>query len=309
MSDHALEFRLEATQTPERLDKLLAARLPQHSRARIQAWIAAGHVRVNGERVRVREKVGAGDHIQVWEQASEAELAFVPEAMALDILAQTPDWLVINKPAGLVTHPGAGNWRGTLLNGLLHHFPELAHLARGGIVHRLDKDTSGALVVARSELAQTALVRQLQAHTVYREYRALVHGRVQGEGMVDAPVGRDRHVPVRMSVQRSLAPRPARTRYRVLRQGELPDLGPVSELVCWLETGRTHQIRVHLASLGHPLLGDRLYGGRCTPDCPRQMLHARRLCFRTMAEGEERCFEAPWPEDFEALRQRIAWKD
>lgn len=313
MSDHALEFWLDAAQPSERLDKWLAGRLPQHSRARIQEWIASGHVHVNGQAVRIRHKVGGGDHVQVWEQASPESLAFVPQAMDLDILAAAPDWIVVAKPAGLVTHPGAGNWQGTLLNGLLHRFPELSRLARGGIVHRLDKDTSGALVVARSERAQTALVRQLQTHTVYREYRALVHGVPPRSGTIDQAVGRDRRVPVRMSVRDPVAPKPAVTHYEVLRQGMLENTqtgaaaGAVSELRCRLQTGRTHQIRVHLASLGHPLLGDTLYGGRAGALCTRQMLHARRLCFLTVPEGEERCFEAPWPADFQALQEAIAW--
>lgn len=302
-----LDFELPFSQVPDRLDKVLALLIPDHSRSRLQGWIEAGHVRVNGQVARVRQQVYPRDHIQVWEQVADEAKAFSPEAIRLDVIAESADWIVINKPAGLVTHPGAGNWQGTLLNGLLHQYPELAHVPRAGIVHRLDKDTSGILVVARHDKAQTHLVRQLQARTMHREYDALVHRHVQAGGTVELPIGRDRRVPVRMSVKQAVAPKEAKTHYDVRRRGSLPDGSGVTELICRLETGRTHQIRVHLAGIGHPLLGDTLYGGKLLEGCTRQMLHARMLGFIDYQSGRQLNFQAPWPDDFLDLRDSIIW--
>src|SRR5690606_22473893 len=232
----------------DRLDKILAALLGGHSRSRLQGWIEAGWVRVNGAPAKVRQVVGPGDVLAVWEQPAPESLAFAPEPVEFAVVDESADWIVVDKPAGLVTHPGAGNWHGTLLNGLLHRYPELAHVARAGIVHRLDKDTSGLMVVARTELAQTHLVRQLQARSMGREYIALAHGWLAGPGVVERAIGRDARVPVRMSVDRPIAPKPAVTHYAPARRGTAGG-GPVTEVVCRLETGRTHQIRVHLASL------------------------------------------------------------
>lgn len=304
-----LEFELPFSQVPERLDKVLAQLLPEHSRSRLQGWIAAGYVLVNGQAARIRQQVLPRDLIQVWQQASDESKAFSPENIDLDILAQSPDWIVLNKPAGLVTHPGAGNWQGTLLNGLLYHYPELARVARAGIVHRLDKDTSGVLVVARHDKAQTHLVRQLQARTMRREYGALVHGSVTRSGAVEQAIGRDRRVPVRMSVNQPVAAKPAITYYDVSRYGRLGNGDSVTEVVCRLETGRTHQIRVHMAAIGHPLLGDTLYGGKVFEDCPRQMLHARTLGFLDYQTNQHLEFQAPWPADYENCRQKIEWKE
>lgn len=303
------EFVLPLSQLPDRLDKILAGLMPEHSRSRLQGWIEAGHVTVNHRPAGVRQRVGPHDRIQVREQLSDEARAFAPQAMDLDIIAESPDWIVVNKPAGLVTHPGAGNWQGTLLNGLLHAYPELMHVPRAGIVHRLDKDTSGILVVARHVRAQTHLVRQLQERTVQREYGAIVQGLVNAGGTVDLPVGRDRRVPVRMSVDQPVAPKPAMTRYQVCRRGTLDAQWAVTELRCRLHTGRTHQIRVHMAGIGHPLLGDKLYGGRQLDGVSRQMLHAHTLGFADFADGSWREFLAPWPNDFEALRARILWND
>jgi 23S rRNA pseudouridine1911/1915/1917 synthase len=248
-------FRVTDNQALERLDKVLAQLVQQHSRSRLQTWIERGHVLVNGQPAKIRQTLHEDDLIAVYEQESPEDQAFKPEQIDFEIIAESPDWVVVNKPVGLVTHPGAGNWSGTLLNGLLYRYPELAHVARAGIVHRLDKDTSGLLVVARNEVAQTSLVRQLQARTMGREYLALAHGRMLTAGTVDRPIGRDPRVPVRMSVERPNAPKAAVTHYSLLRCGEYQDSN-ISEVSCRLETGRTHQIRVHLASLGHPLLGD-----------------------------------------------------
>jgi 23S rRNA pseudouridine1911/1915/1917 synthase len=300
-------FRVADNQALERLDKVLAQLVPQHSRSRLQTWIERGHVLVNGQSAKIRQTLHEDDLIAVYEQESPEDQAFKAEQIDFEIIAESPDWVVVNKPVGLVTHPGAGNWSGTLLNGLLYRYPELAHVARAGIVHRLDKDTSGLLVVARNEVAQTSLVRQLQARTMGREYLALAHGRMLTAGTVDRPIGRDPRVPIRMSVERPNAPKAAVTHYSLLRCGEYQDSN-ISEVSCRLETGRTHQIRVHLASLGHPLLGDTQYGGRVLGDAHRQMLHARRLRFDDPSTDTEVSFVAPVPEDMRQVLEGIQWK-
>jgi 23S rRNA pseudouridine1911/1915/1917 synthase len=291
----------------ERLDKVLAQLMPQHSRSRIQTWIENGHVLVNGQVAKVRQNLREDDQITVFEQPAPEDQAFKPEDVAFDVLAESPDWVVVNKPVGLVTHPGAGNWSGTLLNGLLFRYPELAQVARAGIVHRLDKDTSGLLVVARNEIAQTHLVRQLQARTMGREYLALAHGRMLSQGKVDKPIGRDPRVPVRMSVEKPSAPKAAITHYKLERVGEYLESN-ISQVNCKLETGRTHQIRVHLASLGHPLLGDTQYGGRLLGEATRQMLHAYQLRFEDPAGSGEVSFTAPMPQDMTRVVEAIQWK-
>lgn len=292
----------------ERLDKVLAQLMPQHSRSRLQSWIERGHVLVNGQVARVRQTLREDDVIAVYEQPSPEEGAFKPEPIAFEVLGESSDWIVVNKPVGLVTHPGAGNWSGTLLNGLLYRYPELVQVARAGIVHRLDKDTSGLLVVARNEVSQTHLVRQLQARTMGREYLALAHGRMLATGTVDRPIGRDPRVPVRMAVERPSAPKAAVTHYELMRVGEY--LGSnISQVRCRLETGRTHQIRVHLASLGHPLLGDTQYGGRILGDANRQMLHAYQIRFEDPGHpGQEVSFTAPPAEDLLRVQEHIQWK-
>ena len=300
-------FRVADNQALERLDKVLAQLVPQHSRSRLQTWIERGHVLVNGQPAKIRQTLHEDDLIAVYEQESPEDQAFKAEQIDFEIISESPDWVVVNKPVGLVTHPGAGNWSGTLLNGLLYRYPELAHVARAGIVHRLDKDTSGLLVVARNEVAQTSLVRQLQARTMGREYLALAHGRMLTAGTVDRPIGRDPRVPIRMSVERPNAPKAAVTHYSLLRCGEYQDSN-ISEVSCRLETGRTHQIRVHLASLGHPLLGDTQYGGRVLGDAHRQMLHARRLRFDDPSTDTEVSFVAPVPEDMRQVLEGIQWK-
>ncbi len=300
-------FRVTDEMPLERLDKVLAQLVPQHSRSRIQTWIERGHVLINGKIARVRQTLREDDIITVYEQPSPEEGAFKPEPIAFDVMGESPDWIVVNKPVGLVTHPGAGNWSGTLLNGLLYRYPELIQVARAGIVHRLDKDTSGLLVVARNEVAQTHLVRQLQARTMGREYLALAHGRMLGVGTVDRPIGRDPRVPVRMAVERPSAPKAAITHYALTRVGEYHDSN-ISQVSCRLETGRTHQIRVHLASLGHPLLGDTQYGGRIIGDANRQMLHAFQLRFEDPTSGEEVAFTAPPAEDLLRVQEQIQWK-
>lgn len=306
LTDEPLIFQLPFTAMPERLDKVLARLLPDHSRSRIQVWIESGHVLINGQPGRIKQMANPGDTLLVWEQVAPESLAFSPEPVVFDIVDQSDDWIVVNKPAGLVTHPGAGNWSGTLLNGLLYHFPELASVARAGIVHRLDKDTSGLLVVARHEKAQTHLVRQLQDRSVGREYLALAHGRVRVAGTVKFEIGRDPRVPVRMAVERPIAPKPAVTHYTALRTGALEG-APVTEVACRLETGRTHQIRVHMMALTHPLVGDVLYGGKLVAGASRQMLHAQSLNFDDFSTGSRVSFSVEPPEDFQQVLQAVEW--
>ncbi len=304
--EEPLVFRAELGMPLDRLDKLMAHLIPTHSRSRLQGWIESGHVLVNGQPGKVRLTVRPGDVVLAIPQPAPHELAFSPEPVAFEVMAQSAHWVVVNKPVGLVTHPGAGNWSGTLLNGLLHRYPELSQVPRAGIVHRLDKDTSGLMVVARTEIAQTSLVRQLQARSMGRQYIALAHGRMLVKGTVDRPIGRDPRVPVRMSVDRPIAAKPAVTHYECQRMGQYIE-SRVSQVLCRLETGRTHQIRVHLSSLGHPLLGDTLYGGRELGLARRQMLHAWRLSFEDPASGETVSIEVEPPKDMQMVMQEIIW--
>ena len=290
-----------------RLDQALVRLWPKHSRNRLQNWIREGRVSVGGQIVsEPKHKLWGGESLELVEAPDEHVLSSAPEAIALNIVHEDDTLIVLDKPAGLVVHPGSGNWSGTLLNALLHHEPSLEMVPRAGIVHRLDKDTTGLLVVARTDTAQTHLVRQLQARSMGREYVALVHGQTLASGTVDRAIGRDPRVPVRMAVERPIAPKPAVTHYVAERVGRLDDAG-VTQLACRLETGRTHQIRVHLASLNHPLLGDTVYGGRLLGPAQRQMLHARRLTFVDPASGENVCCEAPLPADMTAVLDAIAW--
>mgnify|MGYP000888386494 CR=1 FL=1 len=300
------QFRLPMTMIGERLDKVLATLIPEHSRSRLQGWIEEGHVLVNGVPGKIRQNVGADDLLVVTMQQAPEQTAFTPEPVDFMVVADSPDWIVVNKPAGLVTHPGAGNWSGTLLNGLLYRYPELAHVPRAGIVHRLDKDTDGLLVVARNEAAQTHFVRQLQTRSMGREYEALVMGHCPASGTVTLPIGRDRHVPVRMSTVTPIAPKEAITHYERQGFGHIDD-APVSHVRCRLETGRTHQIRVHMHVLGHPLLGDTLYNGKSLGQAQRQMLHARRLTFIDPATDQPRSFDAARPDDMEQVMAAIEW--
>ena len=304
--DEPQVFRVTDEMPLERLDKVLAQLMPKHSRSRLQTWIQGGHVLINGKPAKLRQTVREDDVITVYEQPAPEDHAFVPEDVAFDVLGETADWVVVNKPVGLVTHPGAGNWSGTLLNGLLYRYPELLQVARAGIVHRLDKDTSGLLVIARNEVAQTHLVRQLQARTMGRQYLALAHGRMLEQGTVDRPIGRDPKVPVRMSVDSLSAPKSAVTHYQLVRVGEYGGSN-ISQVTCRLETGRTHQIRAHLTSLGHPLLGDILYGGRAIEGAARQMLHAHHLRFEDPAGAGEIEFTAPAAADMLRVIEHSRW--
>ena len=292
----------------QRLDRVLARLLPQESRSRLARLIGEGHVRLDGRAAAASLKGRSGESIEVALAPRPAQSAFAPEAIALPIVHEDASLIVVDKPAGLVVHPGSGNWAGTMLNALLHHAPALERLPRAGIVHRLDKDTSGLLVVAKDEPTQLALVRQLQARSVKRTYLALVRGTVPAAGKVDAPIGRHPVQRTRMAVV--AGGKPAVTRYRVRRRFPAHTL-----LECDLETGRTHQIRVHLASIGHPLEGDPVYAGRgARADVgpgrrfaiTRQALHAWKLAFVHPATGKPVSFESPLPADLAALLETLA---
>jgi 23S rRNA pseudouridine1911/1915/1917 synthase len=290
----------------QRLDRALARLLPEYSRSRLKDWINSGQVLVNGERLQPKSLVQGGEQITV-DAHLEPEIDAMAEDIHLDVVYEDADLVVLDKPAGLVVHPGAGNRDGTLLSGLLYAYPELDELPRAGIVHRLDKDTSGLLVVARSLAAHTALVRDLQARQITREYRAVCLGRLTAGGSVDAPIGRHPVHRTRMAV--SPRGRPAVTHYRVLKR-----FAAHSFLALRLESGRTHQIRVHMAHIRHPLFGDTTYGGRrslppsasesaiATLRCfDRQALHASRLAFLHPVTRQPLAFHAALPADMAAL--------
>jgi 23S rRNA pseudouridine1911/1915/1917 synthase len=288
-----------------RFDQALARMFPEHSRSRLAAWVKEGQVKLDNAEVDAKRKVWGGERVSLALPPAASETAAQAEAIELDIVYEDAALLVLNKPAGLVVHPGSGNWEGTLLNGLLHHHPPLAGIPRAGIVHRLDKDTSGLLVVAKTLEAQTDLVRQLQARTVVRQYLALVHGVVARDGSVDAPIGRHQTQRTRMAVTEN--GRAARTHYRVLERFDKATL-----LECSLDTGRTHQIRVHMQSISHPLVGDPVYrAGRGSAPGPlasfkRQALHAYRLGLVHPTSGASMQWEAPVPEDMRTLLRDIA---
>ena len=291
-----------------RLDKALALWVPEFSRSYLQQLLEQGAVAVNGaRRLKASTKVRAGDAVLVELVPTQQSQAFLPQAMALDIVYQDEHLLVLNKPAGLVVHPAPGNWSGTLLNGLLAHDPMAAALPRAGIVHRLDKDTSGLMVVARQRGAMDALVKQIAAREVRRNYLALAHGAWHGASSrtVDLPIGRDPKNRLRMAVvDMHLHPgKPARTDIRLLANGGQGDtLGCLVH--CSLHTGRTHQIRVHMAALRHPLVADEVYGGLPAAGMRRQALHATRLAFMHPVTGQAMDFHAPLPPDMaEALRE------
>ena len=287
-----------------RLDKALSQLLPEFSRSRIQQWIDAGHVSVDGQPVKGKTTMLGDETVMVQPQEAPEQQAFNPEAIPLSIIHEDKAILVIDKPAGLVVHPAAGNWTGTLLNGLLHHTPALAGVPRAGIVHRLDKETSGLMVVAKTLQAQTDLVRQLQARTVKREYLALVWGQPQLNGRVEAPIGRHPRDRIKMAVSQHESAKSAVTHYRRLATGTL-DGRQVSLLQCQLETGRTHQIRVHMQSIGFRLVGDPLYGKpHLASVFPRQALHAFRLGLVHPSTGEDLEWTAGLPGDFSALLDR-----
>lgn len=295
----------------QRLDQVLSELLSEYSRTRIKSWIESGEILVNGLQLRPKDKVLGGERVEVNATLPDA-VPVAPEVIDLDVAYQDEHVLVINKPAGLVVHPGAGNAAGTLQNALLHFDPALAQLPRGGIVHRLDKDTTGLLVVARTLAAHTALVRTLEAREIEREYEAVCQGVMTGGGTVDAPIGRHPVDRLRQAIRED--GREAVTHYRVLHRYR-----GHTHIRLQLETGRTHQIRVHMAHIRYPLVGDRVYGGRLLLPkgastelietlraFKRQALHAARLAFEHPVTGRAVEVTAALPEDFQALLAALA---
>jgi 23S rRNA pseudouridine1911/1915/1917 synthase len=292
----------------ERLDKVLATFLPDYSRNRLKSWVEAGAVMVDGKVTKARYLLHGGESIKVFPQEMPEQFAFSPEDIPLEVVYEDSSIIVINKPPGLVVHPAAGNWTGTLLNGLLFRYPELKSLPRAGIVHRLDKDTSGLMVVARTPQAQTALVKQLQERTVGRRYLAWVWGDAPSQGKVLASVGRDQRDRLKMAAGSSHG-KPAATLFRRLAKGAFNDAA-LALLECRLETGRTHQIRVHLESLGFPILGDPVYrkkvpGIAKTLPFTRQALHAYALTLEHPAKNELMTWFALPPIDLMELMPHI----
>lgn len=282
----------------QRLDQIAAQLFAEHSRSRLAGWIKEGRLTVDGAVLRPRDVVHFGSVLEL-ETEQEAQGEWVAQDIPLNIVYEDDDLLVIDKPAGLVVHPAAGHADGTLLNALLHHVPDIINVPRAGIVHRLDKDTSGLMVVAKTLEAQTDLVRQLQARTVRRIYLALVAGTVKADGGVDSPIGRHPVQRVKMAVvPESRGGKPALTWYRILAY--YPHCTYVE---CSLATGRTHQIRVHMASIGHPLIGDPVYGRPHArlPEFHRQALHATRLGLLHPLSGRLMQWEAPPPADMRTL--------
>ncbi len=290
-----IEFIVSENDAKLRLDHFLAKRLPQYSRSRLQQLIRNGFVRLNGASTRPRQIVRAGDKIDVRESPVE-QIETRPQRIPLDILFEDDDLIVINKPAGLIVHPGAGQREHTLVNALLSHCTTLSGIGgkeRPGIVHRLDKETSGCLVVAKNDLAHRELSRQFADRTVEKIYLALVAGKLRKPaGVMEERIGRHPVHRQRMSVTTKRG-RTAKTEYRVVRSNEEASL-----IECRLHSGRTHQVRVHLHHLGHPVLGDKVYGARLVKNFPRQMLHAWKLAFRHPQTGEWKQFQASVPDDF-----------
>src|SRR5215467_8051850 len=304
------ELELPASAAGLRFDQALARALPQYSRAQLKSWIESGAARAEGRALRGKDRVLGGERVHIHAQlATLTEVA--PEKLPLTVVFRDRSLLVIDKPAGMVVHPGAGNPRHTLQNALLGLDPRLARVPRAGIVHRLDKDTSGLLVIARTPEAHTALAAALAARRITREYLALCTGVMTGGGKIDRPIGRHRTLRTRMAVRAD--GREAITHYRIEKRFRAHTLVRVR-----LETGRTHQIRVHLAHIGFPLVGDPVYGGRrrvpagCPPPVAealrrfsRQALHAARLTFAHPGTGRELQFEAPLPADMRQLIDRL----
>ena len=306
------QFKIPPELSDKRLDQAAAELIPEHSRSRLQSWIKSGAMTVNGKIRKPRDKVMLNDVLEL-DAEPEVQVTWEAEPITLNIVYEDEHLLVINKPAGLVVHPAAGHADGTLVNALLNHAPEVENLPRAGIVHRLDKDTSGIMVVARSLIAHTSLVDQLQTRTMGREYEAVVVGSLTGGATVDAPIGRHPQDRKRMAVVSS--GKPAVTHYRLIER-----FAAHTHIHCKLESGRTHQIRVHMTHVRHPLVGDPVYGGRlrlpkgtteelrlALAAFQRQALHARKLTLQHPETGETLSWEVPLPEDMvqliEALRK------
>jgi len=306
MSSIDRELVIDDSQVGERFDKVLASVWSDFSRSKIQQWIEAGRVVLNGELLMPKQKAKLGDHCVLSVIPEKCDV-WLPEAMPLSIVYEDDSIIVINKSANVVVHPAAGNWSGTLVNGLLHQFPELEILPRAGIVHRLDKDTTGVMVVARTLEAHCSLVAALQARTISREYQALVStAPARPEFSVEAPIGR--HPKNRLKMAVVPGGKPARTHFKLYKQLEI-DGRRCFLLKARLDTGRTHQIRVHLAHLDMPIVGDQLYGTRLSlnvlPHFKRQALHAWRLKLKHPKSGVNMAFEGRLPEDLLALSPEL----
>ncbi len=306
-----LTTSIPAELAEKRLDQALAALFPEYSRSKLKEWIEKGQVLVNGQLLRPKDKVFGNESIEIKAELEQQSEDWEAEHIPLNIIFEDPHLLVINKPAGLVVHPAAGNRAGTLVNALLHHAEELKNLPRAGIVHRLDKDTTGLLVVAKTLQAHNSLVSQLQARSLKREYEAVVWGMILSGGTIDGRIARHPQDRKRMAVVET--GKEAITHYRVLKKFKSH-----THLQIKLETGRTHQIRVHLSYIHHPIVGDKTYGGRlrvppkASPSLlellrnfSRQALHARRLGLIHPETGEEMLFEAAIPEDFKELLDEL----
>lgn len=313
MTSHIqLENTIPLEKAGGRLDQIAAELFPEYSRGRIKNWLLSGEMTVNGTQVKkANQKVSGGERLVLDTQLQE-EGEWQAENIPLDIVFEDAHVLVLNKPVGIVVHPAAGNWTGTVLNGLLHHHPDLINIPRAGIVHRLDKDTSGLMVVAKSLEAQNHLVNQLQARSVKREYEAVCWGVPEAKGRVEGNIGRHPTVRTKMAVLRQ-GGKEAATHYQVLE-----DLGDFAQIRLQLETGRTHQIRVHMAHIGHSLLGDPMYGRAMTVNeqkryrewpvisaFSRQALHAAQLGLIHPVKGEPMQWSVPLPEDMQLLIREL----
>lgn len=297
-----------------RLDAALAELFSEYSRSKLQTWVKAGRVKVNGAELKPRDKVEGGELIEL-DAEPEVIITYEPENIPLDILFEDDEILILNKPAGLVVHPAIGNWSGTLLNALLYHAPQLETLPRAGIVHRIDKDTSGLLMVAKTLQAHNSLTEQLQERSIHREYQAITHNRMIAGSTIDEPIGRHPTDRLRYAVNRD--GKEAVTHYRVISRFKRH-----THIQVKLETGRTHQIRVHMAHVNFPLLGDQLYSGRfkmpakCGEELEavlrgfkRQALHAAKLGLVHPKTGEYMEWEQPLPEDMVLLLAALAKND
>jgi len=301
-----LKIIIPERMTGQRLDVALSEMLPYYSRSKITAWIKSGEALIDHKSFKPKDKVNGSEMVELTISQKQNN-DWVGEDIPLNIIFEDDDIIVLNKAVGLVTHPGAGNWSGTLANALLHYEPKLATLDRAGIVHRLDKNTSGLMVVSRNEKSQKYLVEQLQKHSVSREYSAIVYGHMVAGGTIDEPIGRDTKDRVKQAV--SSHGKEAVTHYRVIDRYQNH-----THIKAILETGRTHQIRVHLSHIGYPLMGDPMYGGKvrfpkkadvilkeAIVNFKRQALHARKLTLTHPISGELMSWKAPLPEDMLAL--------
>jgi len=297
----------------QRIDSALAIMLPDYSRSKITSWVRSGKALLNDKTFKAKEKILGGEIVALTIEKEKTN-AWLAEDIDIEVVYEDDDIIVVNKPVGLVTHPGAGNWTGTLANALLYYDESLANLDRAGIVHRLDKNTSGLMVVARSELAQKNLVEQLQTHQVSREYSAIVYGHMISGGTVDAPIGRDPKDRIRQAIVEEGEGKDAVTHYRVIDR-----FAHHTHVKCILETGRTHQIRVHMSHVEHPLVADPMYGGKIRfpkkanevlkttlKGFNRQALHAKKLSLSHPITGEQMSWKASLPKDLQDLLKILA---